>query len=130
LWYSLLDIARTKPALSPRYACDLTQMWLTPDTMAGWHHWLDGREFEWTPAGGDGQGGLACCDSWGRKELDMTEWLIWTEAMIFSRLGALKCIFDLRYFQRTMGLLGHNPITSFPLFFRILHGSFIDCICF
>ena len=41
--------------------------------MAGWHHGLDGRESELTPGDGDGQGGLACCDSWGRKELDMTE---------------------------------------------------------
>ena len=47
--------------------------------MAGWHHRLDGREFEWTPGVGDGQGGLACCYSWGRKESDMTERLNWTE---------------------------------------------------
>ena len=51
----------------------------TKDEMAGGHHWLDGREFEWTPGVGDGQGGLACCNSWGHKELDMTEWLNWTE---------------------------------------------------
>ena len=38
----------------------------TEDEMAGWHHWLNGRESEWTPGVGDGQGGLACCDSWGR----------------------------------------------------------------
>ena len=38
--------------------------------MAGWYHQLDGREFECTPGAGDGQGGLACCDSWGRKESD------------------------------------------------------------
>ena len=50
----------------------------TEDEMAGWHHRLDGREFEWTPGVGDGQGGLACWDSWGRKELDTTEWLNWT----------------------------------------------------
>ena len=49
------------------------------DEMAGWHHWLDGYEFEWTLGVGDGQGGLACCGSWGRKELDTTEWLNWTE---------------------------------------------------
>ena len=36
--------------------------------MVGWHHWLDGHESQWTPGVGDGQGGLACCDSWGRKE--------------------------------------------------------------
>ena len=47
--------------------------------MAGWHHWLDGCESEWTPGVGDGQGCLACCDSWGRKELDTTERLNWTE---------------------------------------------------
>ena len=51
----------------------------TEDEMAGWHHQLDGREFEWTPGDGDGQGGLACCDSWGHKESDTTERMIWTE---------------------------------------------------
>ena len=51
----------------------------TEDEMAGWHHWLDVCESEWTPGVGDGQGGLACYDSWGRKELDMTEQLNWTE---------------------------------------------------
>ena len=39
----------------------------TEDEMVGWHHWLDGREFGWTPGVGDGQGGLACCNSWGRR---------------------------------------------------------------
>ena len=51
----------------------------TEDEVAGWHHQLDGCEFEWTPGVGDGQGGLACCNSWGRKELDTTERLNWTE---------------------------------------------------
>ena len=51
----------------------------TEDEMAGWYHRLDGRESEWTPGDGDGQGGLACCDSWGRKESDTTEWMNWTE---------------------------------------------------
>ena len=51
----------------------------TEDEMAGWHHRLDGHEFEWTPGVGDGQGGLACCDSWGCKESDTTERLNWTE---------------------------------------------------
>ena len=50
--------------------------------MAGWHHWLDRCESEWTPGVGDGQGGVACCDSWGCKESDMTEWLNWTELNI------------------------------------------------
>ena len=52
---------------------------MTEDAMAGWHHRLDGHKFEWTPGIGDGQGGLACCDSWGHKELDTTEWLKWTK---------------------------------------------------
>ena len=43
--------------------------------MAGWHHRLDGREFEWAPGVGDEQAGLTCCDSWGLKELDTTEQL-------------------------------------------------------
>ena len=51
----------------------------TEDEMAGWHHQLDGHEFGWTPGVGDGHGGLACCNSWGRKESDMTEQLNWTE---------------------------------------------------
>ena len=51
----------------------------TEDEMAGWHYWLDGRESEWTRGDGDGQGGLECCDSWGRKESDTTEQLNWTE---------------------------------------------------
>ena len=46
---------------------------MTEDEMAGWHHQLYGRESEWTLGIGDGQGGLACCDSWGRKEPDRTE---------------------------------------------------------
>ena len=51
----------------------------TEDEIAEWHHWLDGHESEWTPGVGDGQGGLACCDSWGHKELDRTQWLIWSD---------------------------------------------------
>ena len=46
---------------------------MTEDEMAGWHHQLNGHEFVGTPGVGDGQGGLACCDSWGRKESDTTE---------------------------------------------------------
>ena len=46
---------------------------MTEDEMAGWHHQLDGHGFGWTLGVGDGQRGLACCGSWGRKELDRTE---------------------------------------------------------
>ena len=48
---------------------------MTEDEIVGWHHRLNGHEFGLTPEVGDGQGGLACCGSWGRKELDMTELL-------------------------------------------------------
>ena len=51
----------------------------TEDEMAGWHHRLNGHEFEWTLGDGDGQGGLVCCNSWGCKESDMTERLNWIE---------------------------------------------------
>ena len=47
--------------------------------MVGWHHWLDGHEFEQAPGVGDGQGGLACCSRWDHKELDMTRWVNWTK---------------------------------------------------
>ena len=57
----------------------------TEDEMAGWHHRLDGHEFEWTLGVGDGQGGLVCCDSWGCKESDVTEWLDWTESLKAER---------------------------------------------
>ena len=56
---------------------------MTEDEMAGWYHWLNGRESEWTPGVGDGQGSLACCNSWGRKESDTTERLNWTEALYY-----------------------------------------------
>ena len=52
---------------------------MTEDEMTGWQHQLDGCESEWTHGVGDGQGGLACCNSWGRKESDTTERLNWTE---------------------------------------------------
>ena len=51
----------------------------TEDEMAGWHHQLDGHEFGWTLGFGDGQGGLACCNSWSCKESDTTERLNWTK---------------------------------------------------
>ena len=65
--------------------CDAGRDWgqeekgTTEDEMAGCYHWLDGHESEWTLGVGDGQGGLACWDSWGRKESDTTEQLNWTE---------------------------------------------------
>ena len=53
--------------------CGQEEKGTTEDEMAGWHHRLNGHEFGKTPGVGDGQGGLACCGSWGHKEVDMTE---------------------------------------------------------
>ena len=69
--------------------CGQEEKGMTEDEMAGWHHWLDGRESEWTPGVGDGQGGLACCDSWGCKESNTTERLNWTE------LHTVECLLKL-----------------------------------
>ena len=76
---------------------------MTEDEMDGWHHQLDGHEFEWTPGFGKGQGGLRCCDSWGCEESDTTEWLnwielnwnllrktLWRETMIGSKHGSIN----------------------------------------
>ena len=93
LFFGRNDAKAETPVLWPPQAkswligkdSDATRNWgqevkgMTEDEMAGWHHRLDGREFEWTPGDGDGQGGLVCCDSWGRKESDTTERLNWIE---------------------------------------------------
>ena len=57
----------------------------TEDEMFGWHHRLNGHEFEQAPAVDDGQGSLACCSLWGRKKLDTTERLKWTELVFLPR---------------------------------------------
>ena len=54
----------------------------TGDEMVGWHHWLDGHDFEQAPGVGDEQGSLACCSPWGCKESDTTEWMNWTESVL------------------------------------------------
>ena len=63
---------------------------MTEDEMAGLHHWLNGHEFGWTPGVGDRQGGLACCNSWGRKESDMTEQLNWTDSLLTLSMGHIR----------------------------------------
>ena len=70
----------------------------TEDEMVGWHHQLDGREFEWIPGDSDGQEALVCCDSWGHTESGMTEWLNWTELIQKMRLidTTLKISKDMR----------------------------------
>ena len=80
----------------------------TEDEMAGWHHWLDGHE--WTPGVGNGQGGLACCDSWGCKELDTTEWLKWTELNWMSPLSWIAS-----YWRSVLFIFRDNPFLNFVL---------------
>ena len=104
------DVKAETPVLWPPHAkswligkdSDAARDWgqeekgMTQDQMAGWHHGLDGRESEWTPGDGDGQGGLACCDSWSRKESDTTDWLNWTELIVrkdwYSILQLIGCV--------------------------------------
>ena len=83
----------------------------TEDEIVGWHHWLDGHGFEWTPGDGDGQEGLACCSLWGHKELDMTERLNWTVGYHFLALSLPNldphqhlCYIPLRYISLRLGL--------------------------
>ena len=57
--------------------------------MVGWHRQLNGHEFEQAPGIGDGQGSLACCSSWGRKESETTEQLKWTEYIWSSQVVLL-----------------------------------------
>ena len=69
---------------------------MTEDEMAGWHRWLDGRESQWIPGVGDGQGGLACRDSWRRKESDTTErlmWSLWVVMFCICMSPLEKCLF-------------------------------------
>ena len=111
------DAKAETPVLWPPHAkswliakdCDAGRDWgleekgTTEDEMAGWHHQLNGHEFDWTPGVGDGQGGLVCCDSWGRKESDTTERLNWTdnvsgEMMIAAIITLNVCYIFLVFF--------------------------------
>ena len=66
---------------------------ITEDEMDGWHHQLYGREFEGTPGAGDGQGGLVCWDSWGRKESDTTDRLIWSDLILSHAITTIYFLF-------------------------------------
>ena len=69
---------------------------MTEDEMVGWHHWLNGHGFGWTLGVGDGQGGLACCGSWGCKESDTTERLNWTGFLV--SWNCVLCVWILTLF--------------------------------
>ena len=68
---------------------------MTEDETVGWHHWHNGHEFGWTPGADDGQGGLACCVSWGHKESDTTERLNWT-CCVWLGLVFYFCFYSFR----------------------------------
>ena len=104
------------------------EKWTTEDEMAGWHHRLNGHEFERTPGVGDGQGGLACCDSWGRKESDTTERLNCTEQMGFQRvkksweklIDRVKVKFTTKYWNQDIWMKEPRVQTS-TLIFRVTY---------
>ena len=64
---------------------------MTEDEMVGWHHRLDGHEFEQVSGVGDGQVSLVCCSPWGGKETDLNEPLNWTVAVPLIKWGNLSC---------------------------------------
>ena len=76
----------------------------TEDEIVGWHHWLDGHEFEQAPGVGDGQGSLECRTPWGHKESDTTERLNQTELNWVFTIYKIDCLFlpikiSLKYFN-------------------------------
>ena len=104
---------------------------MTEDEMAGWHHWLDGHEFEQTPGVGNGQETLACCSPWGCKESDTGEWLNYT---VHGILQAIKLEWVAFPFFRgssqprhwTLGLLHCRQIL-----YQLSHeGTSIKCFCY
>ena len=96
---------------------------MTEDEMAGWHHWLNGCEAGWTLGVGDGQGVLACCNSWGHKESDTTERLNRTELapsrVLWSRL--------LHYSLLTDSFISSRSLLNISCIFLILVSSLFMC---
>ena len=84
----------------------------TEDEMAGWHQWLNEHESEWTLGVGDGQGGLACCDSWGHTESDTTEQLNWTELKPYQEVLFLYTFHKWQNKQEKLGIFAQDKITS------------------
>ena len=89
------------------------------DEIAGWHHRLNGRDFKWTLGAGDGQGGLVCCNSWGCKESDTTEWLSW-----LTELNSLWCWSSLHVCWPSVCLLWKNVYLDLPPIFWLHHFFF------
>ena len=98
---------------------------MTEDEMAGWHHGLDGRESEWAPGVGDGQGGLACYDSWGCKESDTTERLNWTENLTQTGLSNKGELLSQEMFKIGQG----SKLDEYSMIF-IWKNLWFFCFCF
>ena len=97
----------------------------TEDEKAGCHHQLDGREFEWTPGVGDGQGGLACSDSWGHKGLDTTERLNWTE-LNWTHSTQEDRFLSFWWSKNIMSVMPLTSRTGIPLYyFPVLCSNFL-----
>jgi len=96
------------------------------DEMAGWHHWLDGHESEWTLGVGDGQGSLACCDSWGHKESDTTERLIWSETVKVYRVCKEFTKLSSANLKRrdVSGFIGQINKAQTAIYTDCIHGSY------
>ena len=108
---------------------------ITEEEMVGWHHWLNGHEFEQAPGVGDGQGGLACCSPWGHKESDMTEGLNWTELKNLAWRFRLTADYVLREFViYVCHRYRYHCITDLGLFCKEIHpmewSNLCRCWCF
>ena len=95
---------------------------VTENEMVGWHHWLNGHEFEEALEDGEGQGSLACCSPWGPKEFDMTEWL--SNNNLPRRKKDLTCLSlpnsgDPRAFYIKVGKIGNKKKKSSKLSFKM-----------
>ena len=128
----------------------------TEEEMVGWHHWLNGHGFGWTPGVGDGQGGLACCIPWGCKESDTTEQLNWTELKVewlhFSTCFLILVFLCQARYQLTVGTFFEVSIYCMSLvclqtivmrynmrrlciyaeqelFYLLVYGKWKECVC-
>ena len=100
----------------------------TEDEMVGWHHWLKVHEFEQAPRVGDRLGSLACCSPWGRKELNMIEWLNWTTNYSIYIICHSNSHHSLMYYP-SFGLiyplnLGTYLISLFEMFFNSMFSQY------
>ena len=82
----------------------------TEDEMVGWHHRLNGHEFEWTPGVGDGQGSLVCCSPWGRKQWGTTERL--NQTKLNSKVRPISTLPFIYKTPSFLSLLWYAPLST------------------